>query len=338
MRADRPSTTVEQIANAVLYEGYLLYPYRPSSVKNRQRWTFGGIYPRAYSEAQAGSDAWSVGFSCLVIDDVSATVDVCARFLHLLDRHAQDAAAPSWQEAAEREVCADDLSLELLAQEPMCVPFRFPDGREVDGEIVRERQAISGAVEISAEPVIVAGTQSLYRLTVSIVNLTPFDAPDLADPGSRDAALMHALVSAHAILRVRGGSFISQQDPPLELAIASGTCHNAGLWPVLAGEPGQRDTVLASPIILYDYPEIAPESPGDLFDGTEIDEILTLRILTLTEAEKAELRQSDERARALLDRTESLTADALIGLHGTMRQPRHLLSRAGESGAGGEGR
>ncbi len=45
---------VDQIASAVLYEGYILYPYRPS-VKNRQRWTFGGLVPRAYSEAQ-GAD------------------------------------------------------------------------------------------------------------------------------------------------------------------------------------------------------------------------------------------------------------------------------------------
>jgi hypothetical protein len=102
-------------------------------------------------------------------------------------------------------------------------------------------------------------------------------------------------------------------------------CTNASLWPVLVGGDGQRDTLLASPIILYDYPQIAPESPGDLFDGTEIDEILTLRILTMTDAEKAEMRQTDERARALLERTEALSAEALMGLHGTMRS----LRRAG---------
>jgi hydrogenase maturation protease len=335
--AGMPPTTVEQIANAVLYEGYLLYPYRPSSVKNRQRWTFGGVYPRAYSEAQAGSDAWSVGFSCLVLDDGGATVDVCARFLHLLDRRTHDAPSQSWQEAVEREVRADDLTLGLLAQRPRRVPFGFPAGRDDDARMVRERHAILGAVEIGAERIVVPGVRGLYRLTVSLLNLTPFEPPNVTDPGRRDAALMHALVSAHAILRVRGGCFVSQQDPPPELSEASAACQNAGLWPVLAGEPGQHDTLLVSPIILYDYPEIAPESPGDLFDGTEIDEILTLRILTLTDAEKAELRQSDERARALLDRTESLDANALIGLHGTMRQPRLPLSRAWGRAGGGEG-
>ena len=39
-------STVDQVANAVLYEGYILYPYRPSAVKNRQRWNFGVVYPR----------------------------------------------------------------------------------------------------------------------------------------------------------------------------------------------------------------------------------------------------------------------------------------------------
>ncbi len=58
--------SVDAIANAVLYEGYMLYPYRPSSVKNRQRFNFGVLYPQAYSEAQIGSDAWSMQTECLV--------------------------------------------------------------------------------------------------------------------------------------------------------------------------------------------------------------------------------------------------------------------------------
>ena len=77
--------------------------------------------------------------------------------------------------------------------------------------------------------------------------------------------------------------------------------------------------MLSSPIILYDYPQISPESPGDLFDGAEIDEILSLRIMTMTEEEKAEMRQSDERARQILERTESLPPEQLMKLHGALR-------------------
>jgi hydrogenase maturation protease len=82
--------------------------------------------------------------------------------------------------------------------------------------------------------------------------------------------------------------------------------------------------MLSSPIILYDYPQIAPESPGDLFDATEIDEILTLRILTLTDDEKRAMASLDERARALLERTESIAREQLMGLHGTIRGLRPL--------------
>ena len=94
---------------------------------------------------------------------------------------------------------------------------------------------------------------------------------------------------------------------------------------MLVGEPGESDTVLASPIILEDHPQVAPESSGDLFDATEIDEILSLRILALTDDEKDEMRSADARARALLDRTEALTGDDMMRLHGTIREIRPVL-------------
>jgi hydrogenase maturation protease len=102
----------------------------------------------------------------------------------------------------------------------------------------------------------------------------------------------------------------------------------------MVGEPGTADTVLVSPIILYDYPQVAPESPGDLFDATEIDEILTLRILTLTEEEKKQVAAVDDRARTLLERTEALSAEQLAGLHGTIRYQANPAC-AGAVGEGG---
>ena len=92
-----------------------------------------------------------------------------------------------------------------------------------------------------------------------------------------------------------------------------------GAWPVLAGVEGQRDLILSAPIILYDYPQIAPESAGDLFDGTEIDEILALRILTMTEEEKLEVRNGDDCARRILERTETMPAEHFQKLHGAFR-------------------
>ena len=129
--------------------------------------------------------------------------------------------------------------------------------------------------------------------------------------------MLFSLVSAHTVLGIENGEFLSLLEPPAEFEAMAAECKNVGTWPVLVGEQNMRQAILSSPIILYDYPQIAPESPGSLFDGTEIDEILSLRIMTLTDQEKHEIRQSDDRAREILDRTEQLPGRAV---HET---PRH---------------
>ena len=165
----------------------------------------------------------------------------------------------------------------------------------------------------------------VFRVTVKIQNQTPVENGTAA---SRDEALMHGLVSTHTVLWVRDGEFVSMIDPPEAYRELAAGCHNVGCWPVLVGDEGDKDTILSAPIILYDYPQIAPESPGDLFDGTEIDEILTLRIMTLTDEEKAAMAAVDERARAILARTESLEKEQMLGLHGTFRGLQTLAGRS----------
>jgi hydrogenase maturation protease len=338
---------VDRIASALLYEGYILYPYRPS-VKNRQRWTFGGLYPRAWCEAQEGADAWTMQTECLVVGSREARLEIRVRFLHLMARtvgeltHALaelpegtepafravdklqvgDKIWQTWQEAVEREIAPDIVELNELVQQPRHVKFSFPARRqwgplrssegEIIGVLVREQQAVEGMLQLSAEQV----GKELFKASVKIVNQTPLDG---AGSASRDDALLRSLVSTHTILGARSGEFVSLLDPPGTLRELAAGCRNEGTWPVLVGDPGDKDTMLSSPIILYDYPQIAPESPGDLFDATEIDEILTLRILSLTEEEKQAMAAVDERARALLQRTESLAQEQLLGLHGTMR-------------------
>ena len=135
---------------------------------------------------------------------------------------------------------------------------------------------------------------------------------------------MRSLVSAHTLLGVVDGEFVSLLEPADDLKDLAASCQNIGTWPVLVGAQGERDTMLSSPVILYDYPQIAPESPGDLFDATEIDEILALRIMTMTEDEKREMRNTDDRARKILERTESLPIERLAKLHGTLRDMRAL--------------
>ena len=336
---------VERIVNAVLYEGYILYPYRPSAVKNRQRFNFGALYPENYSLAQKGTDAWGMQTECLVLGGARTVIDVKGRFLHLT---ARDVAVPiadcrdeelkvvdslevdgqlfqTWQEAIERDVSAPEISLGDLDGEPLQLLFAFPSKRETEplrdaagktvGVIVRKQEAIEGAIEVAAERVI----NNLFKVSVRILNLSQFED---AQSKSRDEALMKSLVSTHTILSVREGEFVSLLDTPEEFREAAASCKNVGTWPVLVGEEGERDCLLSSPIILYDYPQIAPESAGDLFDGTEIDEILTLRIMTLTDDEKRAMRGVDERARRILERTESLPPEQMMKMHGAVRRLR----------------
>ena len=122
------------------------------------------------------------------------------------------------------------------------------------------------------------------------------------------------------MLRANGARFVSLTDPPPGLQQAAGACVNQGCWPVLVGDPGRRDVMLASPIMPADFPRVAPESPGDLFDGGEIDELLALNILGLTDEEHDEMGVSDPRTREILERTRSLTREQMLRLHGTFRE------------------
>ena len=331
---------VAAVARALLYEGYLLYPYRPSAVKNRQRFNFGVIYPETSAGARDGVDPWLMQTECLVLSGGAAAVDIEVGFLHLVTRSV--ALAPGagatepvevdrlvvggrlyqpWQEAVERRVAVEHIDLDRLKGRAVTHPFGFPptDEREpipgpsggTAGVLRRRQAAIAGEIQAEVRP---AGPGRCV-LTVRIVNRTE----PATDSGRREDILTGCLVSTHTILSVTGGEFASLLDPPEELREIASGCRNLNTWPVLAGTPPARDTLLSSPIILYDYPEIAPESAGDLFDGTEIDEILSLRIMALSDEEKREITQSDERARLLLERTESLAAEQMMSLHGVMR-------------------
>lgn len=335
---------VDAIVSAVLYEGYILYPYRPSSVKNRQRWTFGGVYPRDYALVEPSSPS-HMQSEVLVSGDADTRLEIRVRFLHLVDRQVGAPAAASsdaeptfadvqslsvgprtfhsWEEVIERDI---RLPVQRLVEliEAVSIPFRFAGEQAIEelmgedgaiaGRITRASATVEGHIDLSAIEI----SPGTYRLRVRIENLTPLDEADRA----RAKGQKKAFVSTHTILGVKDGAFVSLLEPPHALAEAAASCDNQGTWPVLAGAVGETTTMLSSPIILYDYPEIAPESPGDLFDGTEIDEILTLRILAMTDAEKEEMVATDERARALLERTEALTAEDMSRLHGAMRSPR----------------
>jgi hypothetical protein len=322
--------SVEKIAAAILYEGYILYPYRPSAIKNRQRWNFGTLYPRDYAEAQRPPESFSFISECLLQSNSDTKLNLRVRFLQLL-RSEQSAAADrsadtslNWDEGFERTAEQCDLPISEIAGQSLTVDLEFGTV-EAQGlsapPISSLDQNLRGRMTITAEHL----QNGAHKLRVELQNITPLQSGSKA---TRDEALAHSFVSAHMLLGLTNGEFISLLDPPDEFGGAAATCHNTGVFPVLAGEEGQRAMMLCSPIILYDYPTIAPESHGDFFDGTEMDEMLALRVLTLTEQEKNEMRNGDARARLILERTECLSEEHLIKVHGAIRGLRHIQEDA----------
>jgi hypothetical protein len=324
---------VSRVAQAVLYEGHVLWPYRRSALKNRERWTFGRLHPQAH---RAPGDAATLQAQTLLEVDGPAPVTVTLRFLHLVERAVQRDGAGglesvdsldvdgeryvAWDEATERHVTVET----VRAAGRQRRTFRIEAGREEEpildargrpaGALVRTWRALEGCVDVEWESV----EPALARMTIRVTNTTPWPQPEVR-------LLACTLLATHLVLVVaEGGRWISLTDPPVAWAQAAAACENIGSWPVLVGEPGERSTVLAAPIVLYDYPQIAPESPGDFFDATEIDEMLVLNVLGLTDDERREMAASDPRAREIVERCARLSADDLMRLHGVLRDPRAM--------------
>jgi hypothetical protein len=337
-----PFELARKLADAVLYEGYLLYPYRASAAKNQTRWQFGVLMPRLWSEG-GPEEPWATQTESLLEPEDATTVRVLVRFLHVQAKSVEAVdieggtfrevpALPvdgselvPWDEAAEQEVTVEAPLARLLEGEQV-TPFERPGGRRVEpvhnqagklvGRTVRRRWPVLGVVKLSAWRL--EGPYGLVRLRLRVENASAWHDPS----ADRAVALRRSLVAAHSLLGVDQGVFLSLLDPPEWAKPAAEACQNLHTWPVLIGEEGRRDAMLSSPIILYDHPTIAPESPGDLFDATEIDEILTLRTMALTEQEKREARATDDRAAAIIDRVDAMPPELLERLHGAVRYLR----------------
>ncbi|CAA9406989.1 MAG: Uncharacterized protein MSMEG_2715 [uncultured Propionibacteriaceae bacterium] len=328
------------VADAVLYEGYLLYPYRASSSKNQARWQFGVLGPPGAAAAGRGEES-SMSMQCLLrpepapvtcpapVEGPSLTVHL--RFLQLQRRQLYDVQGQpieeldvsgatwlSWDEAVEREVNLSVSWAQLRAA--YSVPVDVPAGEEAEpvtdadgqtiGSVVRRRWALTARFTATA-----AASYGYSQLTLGVDNVC---TESISNP---DEAIRRSFIGAHVLVEAHGTAFVSLLEPPEEAREAAAECAQHRCWPVLTGQPGDTDLVLGSPIILYDYPEVAAQSAGALFDATEIDEILTLRVMTMTEVEKAEARATDPRSREIIDRCDAMSPAALQQLHGVLRNP-----------------
>jgi hypothetical protein len=323
-----------RIADTVLYEGLILYPYRASSRKNRFRFQFGVLAPRAFTQA-GGAEASSMTVEVPVEGGADVGLTGKLRFLHLRRRSIErwdgerfietdslDTAGRlllAWDESVEREV---DFTIPLGGHASSSFGWTEDSSEELVGDqdgarmgrVVRRIAPLSGTIDVLSERV----DHDLWKLRVRVDNLTPHDDTTL----DRDRALRASLIGAHVLLHVDRGALVSLLDPTERARTTARSCQNVGAFPVLVGKSGDHSTVLGSPIILYDWPTIAPESQGDFFDATEMDEMLTLRAMTLTDQEKREARATDPFAAAIVARSDGITPHALNGLHGAVRSLR----------------
>jgi hypothetical protein len=329
------------IADAVLYEGYLLYPYRASSRKNQIRWQFGVLGPRGAADAGIGEDD---SLSAQFLVDGANGIKLVVRFLQLQHRAAEretgggryrpvdELTTPSgswlsWDEAVEVELPFGSFYFAEPAG-PWTLPVTAPSGSDIEavegGRLVRTRESVRGELTVGVERD--KSVSGLSRVTVAVRNTAP-----CSDEAGKDWAIARSLIGTHLIAEVIGGEFISLLDPPDHAAAAAAGCSQHRCFPVLAGPPDDNDLLLVSPIILYDHPEIAEQSEGALYDSTEIDEILTLRVMTMTDEEKAQARATDPLAAQIIDRCDAMSPEAMQRLHGVLRDP-HLGESAGEPG------
>ncbi len=321
-----------QLADAVLLEGYVLYPYRASSAKNRFRWTFGVLAPKAWTEA-GGCEAWWMESASLL--EPGSRLQLELRFLQVQrrrvlsgDRDVESIEVDGRLLIPFEEGVVHELDFEHeVGDGERAIPFEVEGGEDreeiesVDGRIrarvIRERASISGRVVIRTAPA--PAERPLLHVRIRVENTTP----DVDLQAHREVVVLRSLVSAHLLIGADDGRFVSLLDPPEWAQAAVSRCKNVRTFPVLVGDPARSDVLLSSPIVLYDHPRIAPESPGDFFDATEVDEMLALRTMTLTDEEKRQARATDRRAAEIVDRIEALPPETMTRLHGALRELRN---------------
>ncbi len=323
------------VADAVLYEGYLLYPYRANSSKNQARWQFGVLGPPGAADAGIGEDD-SLSAQVIVAPRINPSISVEVRFLQLQHRGVEKDAGGGrfepveelssgsqswvrWDEAVEREITFGPLPIE--SDLPQTLPIEIDAGTDIEnvdgGRLVRTRRALRAQLQIAAE-----SDDGFVRVTMAVRNCA-------APAEDKDEAIALSLIGTHLVAEIDDGDFVSLLEPPAPADNAVARCRHHRCFPVLAGPAGDHALMLVSPIILYDHPEIAEQSEGALYDSTEIDEILTLRIMTMTDEEKAAARATDPLAAAIIDRCDSMSPEALLNLHGVLRDPHAVDDSAG---------
>jgi hypothetical protein len=276
---------LEQLLDSLLYEGYALYPYTPGAVKNATPTPFGIVYPPAYASGLA-STFDHLELRCRLSAPPDAVLRAEVRFLTAGgERHKAVAHRVELPGAMVGALAAAPADKELRVQ-----PERGPP--------------LVVGMSLRAAPL----DGGLHEVALRVENRTA-----VRSGLDRGGALARSLISTHPLVAVSGGRFISSLD--------SG-CESVNTFPILA-RPAD-DVVLGAAIVLPDHPQIAPESRGSLFDGTEIEEALLLHVQALSDGEREEIERQDPAVREMVARAAAATPEDIIALHGrvTLRNPQ----------------
>jgi hypothetical protein len=289
---------IEQIAEAILYEGYNLFPFRESALKNRKRFNFGIVSPKDWVEMRK-DEAFFQQTECLIFsEERDFEVVIKSRFLQVEDE------ADKWQKTLPREVKNKVYLTEVLVTEKV-ISFVF--------ETENYFRKLEGQVKVSALEI----DENLFKLKLILQNCSELSDNENLLP---EGILPVSFLSAHTILQVKNGKFISLLETPEEFEVHRKDTQNIGVFPVLVGDEKSQTWLLSSPIILYDFPEVSENSFANFFDGTEIDELMVLSILALTDEEKEEIRKTDGKAAGILEKIENANPQELMKLHAHMNQ------------------
>jgi hypothetical protein len=327
------------VADAIMYEGHLLHPHRASAAGDRMPWRLGVLVPPGFTATAEPSAGRT---ECLVEGPAEARLWLCLRFLHVRSRTVEQAVGDryhpvpklvvgdstylSFDDATARDARAGlRLSDAVDAEHAFHIDVprartieQIPEGRHL-ARITIEHLPLQIAMRVRA--VRLPGPYGLIRLRVGVHNTARWDRGD----APREQALRRSLIGTHLLIGLTGARFVSLLDPPEWARDAAAGCHNEHMWPVLVGDPGKHDVLLSAPITLYDYPATAPESPGEPFGSTDVDGLLGLRTLALTDEDHEEAQVTDPRAAEIIHRVTDLPAHVLGRLHGAIR---HLQGMA----------
>jgi hypothetical protein len=321
---------VEDITRTVLYEGYSLFPYHRGALKNQKPIPFGVVFPEAYTVYNPHAHSCSQT-ECIITGTEDAVVNITVRFLHLLKtkienpgngnstdkKNSEISPGTGWQ-TIERKLSSGELSIPRLTKRTKVIPVTFGKLNEnkiitydnINAKQLTVASALDGSILISAACI----RNNTYRITVRITNKTSIK---YASKKTRDQVLSQSFLSTHTILNVENAEFISSQNPGDAWKNCTDECMNINSWPILIDE--HNHTMLSSPIILYDHPKINPQSSGDLFDSTEIEEALLLHVAMLSPGEKRSIAASDEKLNAMLTRVGQVTPEELLQFHSGLK-------------------